>query len=98
MNKEKERKLLIVLDVISLILTVFGVLLFTVMFKLINGDIRYLFIFGDLLMFYLFSLSLKDLENDLKIRVIKYSNNKIDSKYIGKIKVKKVKNSQKVLS
>lgn len=82
---DKKRKILISLDIVGLILSVVGVFVLTIMFKIDNSLFRYLFLLGDVLIFVLFSSFLNDLENDLQKPVKKYSMVKIDSKYINKL-------------
>lgn len=82
---DKKRKILISLDIVGLILSVVGVFVLTIMFKIDNSLFRYVFLLGDVLIFVLFSSFLNDLENDLQKPVKKYSMVKIDSKYINKL-------------
>lgn len=88
---DKKRKILISLDIVGLILSVVGVFVLTIMFKIDNSLFRYVFLLGDVLIFVLFSSFLNDLENDLQKPVKKYSMVKIDSKYINKLNNNKIK-------
>ena len=82
---DKKKKILVGLDIFGLILSVVGVFVLTIMFKIDGSIFRYLFLVGDLIIFIIFSSLLNDLENDLQSPVKKYSMTKIDSKYINKL-------------
>lgn len=82
---DKKKKILVGLDILGLILSVVGVFVLTIMFKIDGSIFRYLFLVGDLIIFGIFSTLLNDLENDLQSPVKKYSMTKIDSKYINKL-------------
>ena len=82
---DKKKKILVGLDIFGLILSVVGVFVLTIMFKIDGSIFRYLFLVGDLIIFGIFSSLLNDLENDLQSPVKKYSMTKIDSKYINKL-------------
>ena len=82
---DKKKKILVGLDIFGLILSVVGVFVLTIMFKIDGSIFRYLFLVGDLIIFIIFSSLLNDLESDLQSPVKKYSMTKIDSKYINKI-------------
>lgn len=82
---DKKKKILVGLDILGLILSVVGVFVLTIMFKIDGSVFRYLFLVGDLIIFGIFSSLLNDLENDLQSPVKKYSMTKIDSKYINKL-------------
>ena len=82
---DKKKKILVGLDILGLILSVVGVFVLTIMFKIDGSIFRYLFLVGDLIIFGIFSSLLNDLENDLQSPVKKYSMTKIDSKYINKL-------------
>ena len=82
---DKKKKILVGLDRLGLILSVVGVFVLTIMFKIDGSIFRYLFLVGDLIIFGIFSSLLNDLENDLQSPVKKYSMTKIDSKYINKL-------------
>lgn len=86
---DKKKKILVGLDIFGLILSVVGVFVLTIMFKIDGSIFRYLFLVGDLIIFGIFSSLLNDLENDLQSPVKKYSMTKIDSKYINKLDNKK---------
>ena len=86
---DKKKKILVGLDIFGLILSVVGVFVLTIMFKIDGSIFRYLFLVGDLIIFIIFSSLLNDLENDLQSPVKKYSMTKIDSKYINKLDNKK---------
>lgn len=88
---DKKKKILVGLDIFGLILSVVGVFVLTIMFKIDGSIFRYLFLVGDLIIFIIFSSLLNDLENDLQSPVKKYSMTKIDSKYINKLDNKKKK-------
>ena len=88
---DKKKKILVGLDIFGLILSVVGVFVLTIMFKIDGSMFRYLFLVGDLIIFIIFSSLLNDLENDLQSPVKKYSMTKIDSKYINKLDNKKKK-------
>ena len=88
---DKKKKILVGLDIFGLILSVVGVFVLTIMFKIDGSIFRYLFLVGDLIIFGIFSSLLNDLENDLQSPVKKYSMTKIDSKYINKLDNKKKK-------
>ena len=82
---DKKKKILVGLDIFGLILSVVGVFVLTIMFKIDGSIFRYLFLVGDLIIFIIFSSLLNDLESDLQSPVKKYSMTKIDSKYINKL-------------
>lgn len=82
---DKKKKILVGLDILGLILSVVGVFVLTIMFKIDGSIFRYLFLVGDLIIFGIFSSLLNDLEKDLQNPVKKYSMTKIDSKYINKL-------------
>ena len=82
---DKKKKILVGLDILGLILSVVGVFVLTIMFKIDGSVFRFLFLVGDLIIFGIFSSLLNDLENDLQSPVKKYSMTKIDSKYINKL-------------
>ena len=82
---DKKKKILVGFDILGLILSVVGVFVLTIMFKIDGSVFRYLFLVGDLIIFGIFSSLLNDLENDLQSPVKKYSMTKIDSKYINKL-------------
>ena len=82
---DKKKKILVGLDILGLILSVVGVFVLTIMFKIDESVFRYLFLVGDLIIFGIFSSLLNDLENDLQSPVKKYSMTKIDCKYINKL-------------
>lgn len=86
MNK---KKILIILDIVGLLLSVVGVFVLTIMFKIDSSVFRYLFLLGDVLVFFIFSSCVNDLERDLQKPVKKYSMVKIDSKYINKLNNKR---------
>ena len=88
---DKKKKILVGLDILGLILSVVGVFVLTIMFKIDGSIFRYLFLVGDLIIFIIFSSLLNDLESDLQSPVKKYSMTKIDSKYINKLDNKKKK-------
>lgn len=88
---DKKRKILVGLDILGLILSVVGVFVLTIMYKIDNSVFRYLFLVGDLIIFGIFSSLLNDLESDLQKRVKKYSMTKIDNKYIKKLNYNKKK-------
>ena len=88
---DKKKKILVGLDILGLILSVVGVFVLTIMFKIDGSVFRYLFLVGDLIIFGIFSSLLNDLENDLQSPVKKYSMTKIDSKYINKLDSNKKK-------
>lgn len=88
---DKKKKILVGLDIFGLILSVVGVFVLTIMFKIDGSIFRYLFLVGDLIIFIIFSSLLNDLESDLQSPVKKYSMTKIDSKYINKLDNKKKK-------
>lgn len=88
---DKKKKILVGLDILGLILSVVGVFVLTIMFKIDGSIFRYLFLVGDLIIFGIFSSLLNDLENDLQSPVKKYSMTKIDSKYINKLDSNKKK-------
>lgn len=88
---DKKKKILVGLDILGLILSVVGVFVLTIMFKIDGSIFRYLFLVGDLIIFGIFSSLLNDLEKDLQSPVKKYSMTKIDSKYINKLDSNKKK-------
>lgn len=83
MNKKK--KLLVVLDIIGIILCVIGVLVLTFIFKIVNNDMRYLFLLGDVVIFVLFSSCINSLEMDLKDNVKRYSLGNVNGKYLKSV-------------
>ena len=82
MNKEKN----IWLDIIQLVLYFVVLIIFTIIFRLEKSQIKYIFVVGDFYVIYSISKVISVLERKTKKRVIKNNNNKIDSKYLRKIK------------
>ena len=88
---DKKKKILVGLDILGLILSVVGVFVLTIMFKIDNSIFRYMFLLGDLIIFVIFSSCLNDLELDLKKNVKKYSMVNIDRNYMKKLNSNKIK-------
>ena len=84
--KDKKKRLLF-LDIIEVGLSLCMVVMFTLLFRFINNDIRYLFLVLAFFMIFVFSKVLASLENDLLVRVVKNSNTLVNSKYIRKISI-----------
>ena len=81
----KQRRVMRFLDIIELLLYVLAVLVFTIVFKLVYSDVRYLFLLGDLIAIVNFSHTIGKIDN--KSLVNKNSNNKIVAKFREKVTV-----------
>ena len=53
------------MDIIELVLLVILLFTFTIVFKLVGNNIRYLFLMGDIFVIYTFSKTLSSFENHL---------------------------------
>ncbi len=62
MLNKKEKRVLVTLDTVELVLLFVGLILFTVIFKLVEEPMRYLFLVGDAYIVYAFSKTLTNLE------------------------------------
>ncbi len=62
MLNKKERKVIVALDIIEVLLLLVSLIIFTVVFKLVEEPIRYLFLIGDVYVIYSFNKSLNSLE------------------------------------
>ena len=85
MLKDKRRKVLITMDIIEIIVSVIAIMVFTICFKMISNPIRFLFLLLSFLMVVSLSKSLDQFEKRFEKRVVKYSNTKLDEKYLRKI-------------
>ena len=81
----KQRRVMRFLDIIELLLYVLAVLVFTIVFKLVYSDVRYLFLLGDLIAIVNFSHTIGKIDN--KSLVNKNSNNMIVAKFREKVTV-----------
>ena len=66
MLNKREKKTLITLDIVELILLLASLIVFTVIFKVVEEPIRYVFLFGDAYVIYSFSKTLNSLEKLLE--------------------------------
>ena len=62
MLNKKEKRVLVTLDTVELVLLFVGLVLFTVIFKLVEEPMRYLFLVGDAYIVYASSKTLTNLE------------------------------------
>ncbi len=62
MLNKKEKRVLMALDVIELILLLTALIIFTVIFRLVEEPIRYAFLVGDIFVIYAFSKALNNIE------------------------------------
>ena len=62
MLNKKEKRVLMALDVIELILLLAALIIFTVIFRLVEEPIRYVFLVGDIFVIYGFSKALNNIE------------------------------------
>ena len=62
MLNKKEKRVLVTLDIVELILLFVGLILFTIIFKLVEEPMRYLFLIGDAYIVCSFSKTLTGLE------------------------------------
>lgn len=62
MLNKRERKVIIILDIIEILLLVVALIVFTSIFKLVEEPMRYLFLLGDAYVIYSFSKTLNNLE------------------------------------
>lgn len=85
MLSKKQQKILMVLDVIELILCFGSVLVLTLMFRLVDNNLRYLFLLGVVVILFEFSYILSHMETKVQPRIIKNSNHKIEASFIRKI-------------
>lgn len=70
MITRKEEKRLMIVDLICLILSICGAILFTILFVHIKSDVRYIFLLFNLYSLFTFSTSLRDIEWYFKSRRI----------------------------
>lgn len=63
MLNTKQKLILTILNVIELFLLVIALIILTIVFKIVEEPIRYLFMFGNVYVIYSFSKSLANLEN-----------------------------------
>ena len=68
MLNKKEKRVLIALDIVELILLLTALIVFTVIFRLVEEPIRYAFLIGDILIICAFSKSLNNIEEMIEKR------------------------------
>ena len=85
----KERKILVFLDLLELFLLLVALIIFTLIFCLDVEMTRYLFLLGDLYVLFSFSTTLSHLEGVMKKRVVRNSKVTIEPKYMKKISINK---------
>ncbi len=83
--KDKQKKTLIILDIVEVILCFVGVFVFSLLFKLDTSIIRYLFLVGDIYVIYSGYQALSALEEKVQTRVVKNAKHKIVAKYSKKL-------------
>ena len=83
--KDKQKKTLIILDIVEIILCFVGVFVFSLLFKLDTSMIRYLFLVGDIYVIYSGYQTLSSLEAKVQTRVVKNANYKVKAKYSKKL-------------
>ena len=66
MLNRKQTMVLTILNVVELILLVAALITFTIIFKIVEEPMRYLFILGDIYVIYSFSKILSNLEKVMK--------------------------------
>ena len=82
---KREKRVMLLLDIIEFVLSVVAIIIFTLIFRLETGAIRYLFLLGDCYVIYSFSKTISSLEEKVEKLVIKNSQHKVESKYTEKL-------------
>lgn len=77
MLNKKEKKVLITLDIVELVVLLISLIVFTIAFRLIEEEVRYAFLLGDIYVIYSFSKVLTSIENMLEKRNTKNNNSKV---------------------
>ena len=68
MLNKREKKVLITLDIVELLLLFIALIIFTIVFKIVEEPIRYVFLIGDIFVITSFSKSLTRMEEMLETR------------------------------
>ena len=68
MLNKREKKVLITLDIVELLLLFIALIIFTIVFKIVEEPIRYVFLIGDIFVITSFSKSLTRMEEMLEKR------------------------------
>lgn len=79
MLNKKQKKVLITLDIVELIVLLITLIIFTIAFRLIEEPVRYAFLLGDIYVIYSFSKALTSIENMLEKRNKKSNTSKVIS-------------------
>ncbi len=87
MLNKKQKKSLFILDIIEFIFSVIAIIIFTLIFRLDESNIRYLFLLGDFYVIYSFSKTISSLETKIQKSNIKKSISKLDTSYEKKLSV-----------
>ena len=77
MLNKKQKRVLITLDIVELIVLLITLIVFTVSFRLIEEPLRYVFLLGDIYVIYSFSKTLKRIEEVIEKRNSKKENSNI---------------------
>ena len=85
MLTKKQKIIIKSLSIIELLLAVVGVFVLTVVFKLVDDNMRYFFLLGDIFIIINFSNTIGDIEKNIPI--IKNTNSKINTKYQEKLSI-----------
>jgi hypothetical protein len=78
----KKNKIMTILDIVELMCYVVLLIVFTINFKVISTDIRYLFLAGDIFVIFSFSKTLDNLDKSNCERVTKNSYHKVSDAYL----------------
>ena len=86
MINQRDKKIMIALDVLEIILSLIAFSLFTFIFLIESTMIRFLFLIGDLYVVYSFTKTLSSLQNKVEKRAVtKNANTNVEAKYLKKI-------------
>ena len=87
MLNKKEKRALLILDIVEAILSVVAIAVFTLVFRLDKTYARYLFLLGDCYVIYCFSKILSNLEKKIEKHFVKKSHKSIESKCIKELSI-----------
>ena len=85
MLNKKENIIIKILTVLELIISFVGVIILTIVFKMVDNNIRYLFVLGAFLLIVNFNRTMNYFEK--KPKVNKYCNKKITRKFQEKLSI-----------